>query len=252
MLEDHVKDYHIEMVEKTVIRIERCPEGCFKVFTGKHHLHTHTIIYAAGTEWRKLKVPGEKEFANKGVHYCALCDGALYQDKVIGVVGGSDSTAKEALLLAEYGKKVYIIYRKERIRPEPINLTQVMNHEKIEIIKNTRVTEIRGDTLVTGVVFDRPYKGSTEFRLDALFVEIGHIPLSGLAQEIGVEVNEKGEIKIDQNAKTNIEGFFAAGDVTDAAFKQAITGVAEGVTAAYSAYHHVNEHELICYHNDEE
>lgn len=251
-LQAHVKDYDVEMVEKTVTRIERCPKGCFKVFTGRPYLHTQTIIYAAGTEWRKLKVPAEKEFANKGVHYCALCDGALYQDKVIGVVGGSDSAAKEALLLAEYGKKVYIIYRKEKIRPEPINLNRVMNHKKIEIINNTNVTEIKGDTFVTGVTLDKPYKGSTEFELDALFVEIGHIPLSGLAQEIGVEVNEKGEIKIDRDAKTNIKGFFAAGDVADTAFKQAITGVAEGVTAAYSAYHYINEHELICYHNDEE
>jgi len=251
-LQAHVNNYNVETVEKVVTRVERCPEGCFKVFTGNEYLHTQSIIFATGTEWRKLKVPGEKEFANKGVHYCALCDGALYKDKIIGVVGGSDSAAKEALLLAEYGKKVYIIYRKEKIRPEPINLNRVMGHKRIEIINNTNVTGIKGDTFVTSVTFDKPYKGSTEFQLDAVFIEIGHIPLSGLAKEIGVEVNEKGEIKIDRDAKTNIEGVFAAGDVADTAFKQAITGAAEGATAAYSAYHYVNEHELICCHSDEE
>lgn len=251
-LQAHVEDYDVEFVEKKVSRVERCPEGCFKVFTDKEYLHTSTVIFATGTQWRKLRVSGEEEFANRGVHYCALCDGALYKDKVVGVVGGSDSAAKEALVLAEYGRKVYIIYRKERIRPEPINLGRVMSHKKIEIINNTSVTAIKGDTFVTGVTLDRPYKGSTEFQLDALFVEIGHTPLSDLARKVGVELNEKGEIKIDRYAKTNVQGVFAAGDVADTEFKQAITGVAEGVTAAYSAYHYVNEHELICYHSDEE
>lgn len=251
-LQEHVEDYDVEIVEKMTTRVERCPEGCFKAFTGNDYLHTRTIIFATGTEWRKLNVPGETEFANKGVHYCALCDGALYRDKVIGVAGGSDSAAKEALLLAEYGKKVYIIYRKEKIRPEPINLNRVMKNKKIEIISTTNVKEIKGGKFVTGVIFDKPYKGSTEFRLDALFIEIGHTPLSGLAKEIGVKVNEKGEIKIDRDAKTSMKGVFAAGDVTDSPFKQAITGVAEGVSAAYSAYHYLNENELICYHNDEE
>ena len=251
-LQAHVNDYDVDIVEKVVTKIERCPEGCFKVFTGGGYLHPRSMIFATGTEWRKLDVPGEREFANKGVHYCALCDGALYKDKVIGVVGGSDSAAKEALLLAEYGKRVYIIYRKEKIRPEPINLDRVMNHKKIKIINNTSVTAINGDEFISSVTLDKPYKGSTEFKLDALFVEIGHIPLSGLAQEIGVEVNEKGEIKIDRATRTNIAGVFAAGDVVDTAFKQAITGVAQGATAAYSAYHYVNEHEHICCHNDEE
>jgi thioredoxin reductase (NADPH) len=251
-IQEHVKDYDVEVIEKKVMNVEKCEDGCFKVFTGDKLLHTKTVIFATGTEWRKLNVPGEKEFTGKGVHYCALCDGALYKDKVIGVVGGSDSAAKEALLLSEYGKKVYIIYRKEKIRAEPINLKRVMGNKKIEVINNTNVTEIRGNKFVTGVVFDKPYKDSNEFKLDALFVEIGHIPLSGLAKGVGVELNEKGEIKVDRQAKTNVRGVFAAGDVIDTKFKQAITGVAEGVTAAYSAYNYINENEVICTCNDEE
>lgn len=148
--------------------------------------------------------------------------------------------------------KYDIIYRKEKIRPEPINLDRVMNHKKIQIINNTSLTAIDGDTFVSSVTLDKPYRGSTEFKLDALFVEIGPIPLSGLAQQIGVEVDEKGEIKTDRDSKTNIVGVFAAGDVVDTAFKQAITGVAQGATAAYSAYHYVDEHKYICCHNDEE
>jgi thioredoxin reductase (NADPH) len=251
-LQEHMKDYDIELLEKRVEKVERCKEGCFKVFTGVEYLHTKTIIFATGTEWRTLNIAGEKEYTGKGVHYCALCDGAFYKDKLIGVVGGSDSAAKEALLLAEYGKKVYIIYRGEKIRPEPINLKRVIEHKNIEVINNTNVIEIKGDKYVTSVIFDKPYKGSTGFQLDALFIEIGHRPLSRLAKAIGVALNEKEEIIIDREAKTNIEGVFAAGDVVDTKFKQAITGVAEGVTAAYSAYHYVNETELICLCDDED
>lgn len=251
-LEDHVKDYDVELIQKKVTEIKKCKEGCFKVFTGKGHLHTKTIIFATGTIWRKLNVPGEKEFTSKGVHYCALCDGAMYKDKIICVVGGSDSAAKEALLLAGYGKKVYIIYRKEKIRAEPINLKRVEENKKIEIINNTNVTEIKGDKFVNGIVLDKPYKGSKEFKLDALFVEIGHIPISDLASSIGVKLNEKKEIIIDREGSTNLKGVYAAGDVASNKFKQAITGVAEGVTAAYSAYHYVNENEVICYCDEEE
>jgi thioredoxin reductase (NADPH) len=251
-IKEHVKVYDIEIIEKKVINIEKCKEGCFKVFTKDKHLHTKTIIFATGTEWRKLNVPGEKEFTGNGVHYCALCDGALYKDKIIGVIGGSDSAAKEALLLTEYAKKVYIIYRKEKIRAEPINLKRVMENKKIEIINNTNVTEIKGDKFVKSVIFDKPYNAKNEFKLDALFIEIGHLPLSDLAKQIGINLNEKNEIMIDREAKTNIKGVFAAGDVADNKFKQAITGVAEGVIAAYSAYNYVNENEIICICDDEE
>ena len=245
-LQDHVKDYDVGIIEKKVTKVEKCKEGCFKVFTSDNYFHTKTVIFATGTEWRKLNVPGEKEFTGKGIHYCALCDGAFYKDKIIGIVGGSDSAAKEALLLTEYGKKVYIFYRKDKIRAEPINLKKVMENKKIEIINNTNVKQIKGNKFIKSIILDKPYKGSKEFKLDALFIEIGHLPLSNLAKEIGVKLNEKNEIVIDREAKTNVKGIFACGDVVDTNFKQAITGVAEGVTASYSAYNYINENKAIC------
>lgn len=240
-IKEHALEYGVESIEGTVTEVEGCEEGCFTVSTGEKSFHTRTVIFATGTELRKLNVPGEKEFTNKGVHYCALCDGFFYKDKVIGVVGGSDSAAKEALLLTQYGKKVYIIYRGKKIHPEPINMKRVEENQKIEVINNTNIVEIKGNDKVSSVVFDRPYKGKKEFPIDAVFIEIGHIPLSKLAVDIGVETNEKGEIKIDREARTSVPGVFAAGDVVDTSFKQAITGVAEGVTAAYSAYRHIKE-----------
>ena len=239
-LEEHAKEYKDVTIKMgKASKIEKLSNGGFRVYVNDEHYLAKTIIFATGTKAKELGVPGEKEFFNMGVHTCALCDGAFYKDKVIGVVGGSDSAAKEALLLTTWGKKVYIIYRGDKIHPEPVNGERVKKNKKIEIINNTNVTEIKGDKKVTGIVLDKAFNGKKELGLDAVFIEIGHIPLSQLAKDLGVDLNEKGEIKIDRESKTNVEGVYAAGDVVDTIFKQAITGVGEGVTASYSAYQYI-------------
>lgn len=248
----HAAEYNIEFLQKKVTKIARCNEGCFKVFVGDDLYHTKTIIYATGTEWKKLGIPGEKEFTSKGVHYCALCDGPIYSGKTVGIIGGSDSAAKEALLMAEYASHVYIFVRGDKLRAEPINTKKVAEHEKITVFNNISVTEILGKTFIESIRLSRPINDSDIFKIDGIFVNIGHIPLTTLAKNIGVAINERNEIIIDRMSKTNIPGFYAAGDVVDTQFKQAITGVAEGVTAAYSAYHYINDTEFICLHNDEE
>ena len=239
-IKEHAQDYDIEILEKRAESVEK-QAGGFEVSTKDKKLKTKTVIIATGTHLRRLGVPGEEEFANRGVHYCALCDGVFYKNKTIGVVGGSDSAATEALLLTEYAKKVFIIYRKEKIRAEPVNAKRVDQNEKIEIINNTNVTEIKGDQFLHSVVLDNPYKGSTELKLDALFVQVGQIPLSDLAASAGAKINEKKEIIINRDSETNIPGLFACGDVVDSKFKQAITGVAQAVTAAHSAYEYTTK-----------
>jgi len=250
-LVEQVREHDVAIIERLATAVERCEDGCFKVVLGEEYLHTKALIFATGTEWRHLGVPGEDTFAGRGVHYCALCDGAFYKGKVIGVVGGSDSAVKEALLLAEYGSKVYLIYHGEKLRPEPANLQRVQEHEKIEVITGNTVVEIQGDEFVRSVVLEKPYQGRTELKLDAIFVRIGHEPVSGLAQAIGVSVNNKGEVIADRESRTNIAGVFAAGDVVAKKLKQAIISAAEGVLAAYAAYHYVHEKELICICDDE-
>ncbi len=207
-----------------------------KEYSGK------TILFATGTKWKKLDVPGAKEFENKGVAYCAICDGPLYKNKIVSVIGGSDSAAKDALLLAEHAKKVYIIYRGEEIRPEPINMERIKANKKIEVISKTNVIEVKGNGSVKTVVLDREHNGSKELTVDGVFVAIGHLPLSNLAESLGVKLNEKKEIIINhKTSETNIDGVYAAGDVADKPFKQAITGVAEACTAAYSAYEYISK-----------
>lgn len=255
-LEAHARDYpSVEFEESKATKVEKCGEHagrtnetCFIITTLDKQFHAKTIIFATGTEWKKLGVPGEKELSNRGVHFCALCDGAFYKEKVTAIVGGSDSAAKDALVLTQWAKKVYIIYRGEKIRPEPINLKRVEANPKIEVINHANVLEIlpdAGGKKVGAVMLDREVNGSNEFPLDAVFVAIGHNVLSKMAQEIGVKVNQKQEIIIDRSARTNIPGVYAAGDVVDTGFKQAITGAAEGVLAAYAAYEFVKNESVL-------
>jgi len=244
-LKEHALDYPVHLESGRVIDLFRCDEGCFYLVTESRTYLSRTVLIATGMEDRELDVPGHEEFRNRGVSYCALCDGPIFRDKAVAVVGGSDSAAKEALLLTKYCSKVYIIYRGDKIRPEPINAERVEKSDKIEVITNTNVSEILGDRSVSGVKLDNPYNGSDTLKVDGVFIAIGGIPNSELAKKIGVKVNDKDEIIINRKSKTNVEGVFAAGDVVDTEFKQAITGVAEGVHAAYQAYRYVNENEFI-------
>ena len=246
-LEEHAKSYPlVKLKEERAINIKKSGKE-FIVKTNKNNYQGKTILFATGTRWRKLEgVKGSEEFANKGVSYCALCDGPLFRNKTVAVVGGSDSAAKDALLLAEYAKKVYMIYRGEQIHPEPINFDRIKKNKKIEVINKVNIKEIFGDkNMVKGVILDKSYKSSKELKLDGVFVAIGHVALSGLAKPLGVKLNKEGEIIIDhKTAETNVPGIYAAGDVTDKPFKQLITGVADGCTAAYSAYEHIKKEKI--------
>lgn len=242
-LEEHAQSYDLtEIKQEKVVSVEK-KKNKFLIKTDKDKKYLgKTILFATGTKWRKLpeKIPGAREFENKGISYCALCDGVLFKDKIVAVVGGSDSAAKDALLLSEHAKKVYIIYRGEKIHPEPINMKRIEKNKKIEVINNTNIKEIKGDEIVKSVILDKKYKGKNKISVDGIFVAIGHVVLSDLAESLGVKLNKKKEIKINHmTAETNIPGVFAAGDVTDKQFKQLITGVADACTAAHSAYEYI-------------
>ena len=236
-LEEHARSYDLVTIKNEGVSEIKKDKKYFLIKTNKASYSAKTILFATGTRWKKLDVPGSLELQNKGVNYCALCDAPLYKNKIVAVVGGSDSAAKDALVLAKHAKKVYIIYRGEMIHPEPVNLQKIKSSENIEIINNTNVTEVLGKEKVEGVILDRDYKKNKTLKLDAVFVAIGHEIISGLAENLGVKLNSKKEIIINhKTSETNVAGIYAAGDVTDKQFKQLIIGVADACTAAYSAY----------------
>ena len=239
-LEEHARAYDLVTIKNERATEISKKDKLFLIKIEKGEYEAKTILFATGTKWKKLEVPGSLEYENKGVNYCALCDAPLFKDKIVAVVGGSDSAGKDALILAEHAKKVYIIYRGEKIHPEPITLKEIEKNKKIEIINNTNVVEVKGENLMSSVILDKEYNGSKELELSGLFIAIGHLVLSDLAKPLGVNLTEKGEIIIDhKTSETNVPGIFAAGDVTDKQFKQLITGVADGCTAAYSAFRYL-------------
>lgn len=240
-LEKHAKKFGAEIKTEKVESVTKKEDNTFEAKTNEAAYLAKTVVFATGTRHKKMGIPGEKDFEHKGVSYCALCDGAFFKGRRVAVIGGSDSAAKEALILAQYAAKVFIIYRKEKIRAEPITEKQVAKEQKIEVINNANVIEIKGDTKVSSVVLDRDYQGSKELALEGIFVAIGHEVLSDLAVGIGVTVSDRKEIITDKESGTNIPGVFAAGDVTDMPFKQAIIGAAQGVAAARAAYEYIRK-----------
>ncbi|HJO14530.1 MAG TPA: FAD-dependent oxidoreductase [Candidatus Pacearchaeota archaeon] len=231
----HAKVYDPTIIMRAVLDIKKKGK-LFELSTKKESYQAKMVLFATGSKWKKLNIPGEEEFKNKGVHYCASCDAPLYKGKKTAVVvGGGDSAVKESLLVAEYFDEVYVLAR-STFKPEPINMQRAQANKKIHLIDGIQVKEIKGDKFANEVILDKPINNSTSLKMDAIFIEIGHIPLSDLAIKLGVKTNKKGEIIITREARTNIPNIYAAGDVGDLKFKQAITGVGEAVTAMYSIY----------------
>ncbi len=240
-IEDQAMEYDIDVRRDTVVGISKLNDGSFEVATRKGKFSSRTVLFATGTKVRNLGVDGESKYKNCGVHYCALCDGYFYKGKVVAVIGGSDSAAIDALMLKDLAEKVYVIYRKDKLRSEPVNTDRVLKSPNVEVIYNTNVTGFIGDRMLESVRLDRPHRGSSVLDVDGVFVSIGHVPQTELLGGLGVRLDQNGFVEVDRNSCTNVPGFFAAGDVTNTEFKQAITGVAQAVMAVYWAHNYVDK-----------
>ena len=231
---EHAKEYDNKFVEKRVDKIIKNNNG-FKLCVKNKCYNVKSLILATGSNWKKLNVSGEKAFLNKGVHYCALCDGLLYKHKIVAVIGSGDSAAKEALLLKNYAKQVYIIARK-KFHPESSNLEKIKKNKKIKIYEGIEIKEIIGKQFVNSILLTKKINDKYVLNLNGIFIDVGMVSNSKLAKLIGVKLNNKKEIKIDKESRTNIKYVYSAGDCANTKFKQAITGVGEVVKAVYSAY----------------
>lgn len=238
-LENHAKQSGAEILDDIVISVKK--EGdIFVVGTeSSKTFSAKTILIATGTKHRKLEVDGEKELEGKGLSYCATCDGAFFKNKIVGMVGGGDSAVKEAILLTQYASKVYLLV-KFGISAEPINMKKLKENPKIEIVENVGVAKIGGKDAVAYVELDNEYKGSKRIDLGGLFVAIGQIPQNEIAKQLNLKFSKQGEIIIDKDSNTSLEGAYAAGDITEG-WKQAITGVAQGSMAAHTAFEYIKK-----------
>jgi len=235
---DQLKEYKdVEFIMEDVENIEK--KGAhFLIQTKSSELKSKTVIIATGTERRKLNIPGEKELTGKGVSYCVSCDGFFFKNKVVSVMGGSDCAAVSALALSDLAKKVYILYRGEKLRCEDINSKRIKEKKNIEVIYNAIPKRILGKEKLMGIEIEEKGK-KKEISLDGVFVEIGSVPLIKFSKNLGLKMSEDGYIVVDENMHTSVKGAFAAGDITNQKLKQVVVASGQGAIAAKSAYEYV-------------
>lgn len=205
---------------------------------------TRAVIIATGSYYRKLGVEGENELTGRGVSYCATCDAAFFKDKEIAVVGGSNNALTEAIFLAKFGKSIKVIHRRDELRGEKILQERIMSHDRIDVIWDSVVTKINGKDKLENVILRNVKDDSThELKVDGLFISIGTHPNSEFLNDL-VELDQLGFIKVDDGMRTDQEGIFAAGDVSNACPKQVATASGSGVNAAISVSEYIQNLDL--------
>lgn len=203
-------------------------------------VESDALIYATGSAPRKIGIEGESRLSGRGVSYCATCDGFFFRERVIAVVGGGDSAMEEATFLTKFASKVYVIHRRGELRASKIMQERAERNEKIEFVWNSAVVDILGDEAVTGVVLESTIDGSRrELALEGVFVAIGNDPRTHLVHDI-LDLTDAGTVWVDgRSSRTSVPGVFAAGDVIDPTYRQAVTAAGSGTVAALDVEHYL-------------
>ena len=237
-LQEQAEKFGAEVVYDDVVELDvDGPVKTVKLGSGKVE-EASTVIFATGSAYRKIGIEGEERLSGRGVSWCATCDGFFFREKTIAVVGGGDSAMEEATFLTRFASKVYVIHRRDALRASKIMQERAFNNDKIEFVWNSEVEDILGQDAVTGVVLRDTADGSTrELALDGVFVAIGNDPRTHLVHQ-KLQLTAEGTIRVDgRSSRTSAEGVFAAGDVVDPTYRQAVTAAASGTVAALDAEH---------------
>lgn len=199
----------------------------------------NAVIIATGRSPRKMGIPGEEEFSGRGISYCATCDGPLFTEKVIMVIGGGDAAVEEALHLTKFGSKVILVHRRDELRASSYLQERALSEPKLEFMWNSEIEEIKGEQLVKSAIISNNVTGErTEVPVSGVFFYVGNVPNTGFAAD-AVELDETGYVISDQNLESSVPGIFAAGDVRANRFKQVIIAAAEGALASSSAHRYL-------------
>jgi thioredoxin reductase (NADPH) len=230
---DHLE---VPFEKDTVQKLEKGENFVMTTKDGRM-IEARSVILASGTRKRRLGLPDEDRL--KGISYCAICDAPFYARKTVAVIGGCDSGATTALLLAEYAEKVYLIEVKDKLPCEAVWAEQVISNPRIEVMCDSSAEALHGDRRIEAVSL----KGGNKLDIQGLFIEIGSDPDNALARSLGVDTDDCGMIVVDRAQNTSIQGVFAAGDITDGSsgLRQISTAVGEGAVAAYSAYRYIRK-----------
>ncbi len=234
--------YGTEFVYEEVTSVEEdreCPGLCFKVNAGTNGYNASAVILAFGKTPKDLGVPGEQELKGRGVSYCAVCDGPLFKGKTVAVVGSGDQALEAANYLSGVTARVYLVHNYARSIGSEEMIRQVLDLENVEDVQNSKVVEINGDLSLGSATLQGTTDGSKQkLQVDGLFIEIGYVAKTDFISNL-VRLIDKHEVEVDKDARTSHQGVFAAGDVTDSTYKQAVISAAQGSIAALSAYNHI-------------
>jgi thioredoxin reductase (NADPH) len=243
LFKNQALNYGLEIINRDVSAIKKYVDApvIWDVAVEDTSYRTLSVIAATGAQWTKLGVPGEEEFAGRGVSYCATCDGPFYRNKDVIVVGGGDTAIQEALFLTHFARKVIVIHRRDRLRAAKILQKRAFEEKKIEFVWKAKLTEISGGEFVTGVkVADVQSKLIKAIEAEVVFIFVGRVPHTGIFRDI-LKLDEVGYIITDDNMHASAAGIFAAGDCRSKQFRQVITAAGDGANAVYSAELYVDE-----------
>ena len=240
LMEEQARRFGMGTVNQEVVKVTL--EGNLKrVQTNESSYLCDTLIVCTGAEYRKLGVSGEKEYAGKGVSYCATCDGAFFRDANIVVVGGGDSALTEALFLTKFVKELTIIHRRDALRATKIYQERALANPKIKFMWNSVVEQVKGDHVVRSVVVKNVKTGElNEFKTEGVFLFVGLLPRTEFLKGL-VNLDEDGYVVTNENGGTSVKGIFAAGDCRKKLLRQIATGVGDGATAAFAAEKYLEE-----------
>lgn len=238
-MEKHLKSQRIDVEIDEVLNLKKG----FSVFTkNKKEFQSKAVILASGSDPRPLEVPGEKEFIGKGLSYCSICDGPLFKDKVVAIIGGGNAGFETAVFLSKIAKKIYILEYGDNPRAFESVQKIVKSAGKTEIIMNAELKEIKGDSFVKAIIYqDLKTKKEKTLDVQGVFVEVGYQPATAYAKGL-VKFNKRDEIEVDfETCQTKTPGLFAAGDLNVGMFKQIITAAGEGAKAALAAHNYIQK-----------
>lgn len=235
----HAENLGAEFLDAEVVKICKKDNDYSVLLDNGNSIDTHTVIYAVGTERRKLGVNGEKELTGRGVSYCAVCDGAFYKDKIVAVVGGGDTALGDASLLSKFANKVYLIHRRDKFRASKDSQQKIANIPNIETLLNAEVTNISGNNKVEAITVLQN-NSKSEIAVDGVFVAVGSIPNSTIIKDL-VKTDSNGYVVADESGATSAEGIFVAGDVRTKQLRQVVTAVSDGANCVLSAENYLEK-----------